>query len=136
MAVEPEKAQTGSHERRRDHGKLARIGIKWNLEVFRDAKIPGRVGKQCIGEGNRDRAADGEAIQPVRQIDCVGRAHDDEREKDEGQPPHIRDDGSLKERQIERARLDFDERVGQENRRDDSRESDLKDQFEPAADAI
>ena len=53
MAVEPEKAQTGSNERRTDHGELARVGIKRDLEVFRDAKIPGRVGKQCISEKRR-----------------------------------------------------------------------------------
>src|SRR6188472_756338 len=41
MAVKPEKTQTGSNQRRTDHGKLARVGIERNLKVFRDAKIPG-----------------------------------------------------------------------------------------------
>ena len=63
-------------------------------------------------EGDGDRAADGEAIQPVREVDCVGGAHDDKSEENEGQPAHVRDDGSLEERQIKRARLNFDERIG------------------------
>ena len=49
---------------------------------------------------------------------------------------HIRDDRHLEERQVERARLHFDQRIGQENRGDDRRERDLKNQFEPAADAV
>ena len=76
-------------------------GIKRDLKVIRDAKIPGRVGEQRIGESDRDRAPDGEAIQPVREIDGVGRADDDEGEKDDGQCAHIQDDGNLEERQVE-----------------------------------
>src|SRR5205085_1872720 len=69
MAIEPEKAQTGSHERRTDYGELSGVGIKRDLKIFRDPKISGGVGKQCIGKGDRDRAADGEAIQPIGEID-------------------------------------------------------------------
>ena len=47
MTVEPEKAQAGADERRADHGQLAGERIKRDLQIFRDAKIPGRVGQQA-----------------------------------------------------------------------------------------
>ena len=50
--------------------------------------------------------------------------------------PMFGDDRSLEERQIKRARLHFDQRVGQKNRRDDGRERELENQFDPAADSI
>ena len=73
MAVEPKKAEPGADERRTDHGKLAREGIKRDLEVLRDPKIPGRVGEQRIGKSDRDRAADRETIESIREIDRVRR---------------------------------------------------------------
>ena len=38
------------------------------------------------------------------------------REEGDGQPAHVRDDRNLEERKIERASLNFDQRVRQENR--------------------
>src|ERR1044071_8998251 len=54
MAIEPEKAETRSHESRTDYGELSSVGIKGDLKIFRDPKISGGVGKQCIGKGDGD----------------------------------------------------------------------------------
>ena len=131
MTVEPEKAQTGSDERGTNHRELAGERIKRDLQIFRDSKISGGVGKQRVGERDRDRAADGETIETVGEIDRIGRADDDDREKDEREPPHVGDDGSLEERQVKRARLHFDQRTGQKNRGDDGREDQLSRPISP-----
>ena len=46
-------------------------------------KLPRRVGEQGVGERDRDRAAGGEAVEAVGEVDRVRRADDDDREKDE-----------------------------------------------------
>ena len=90
MTIEPEKAEAGADERGADDRELAGERIKRDLQIFGDAKISGGVGKQRVGESDRDGATDGEAIEAVGQIDGVGRADDDEREKDEREPAHVR----------------------------------------------
>ena len=97
MTIEPEKAEAGADERGANYGEFAGERIKWDLQIFRDAKISGGVGKQRVGKRDRDRATDGETIETVREIDRVGRADDDEREKDEREPAHVRDDRRLEE---------------------------------------
>jgi hypothetical protein len=71
MAVEPEKPQARAHQGGANDRKLAGVGIKWDLEILRDAKISGRVSEQCVGECDSDRAADGEPIEAVREIHGV-----------------------------------------------------------------
>ena len=96
MAIEPEKAESRADQRRANDRQLAGEGIKWDLEILRDAKISGGVGEQRVGERDRDRAADGETIEAVGEIDGVGRADDDEGEKDEREQAHVRTTGVLK----------------------------------------
>ena len=81
MAVEPKEAETRADERRADDRELAGEGIKWNLQIFGDAKISGRVREQRVGERDRDRATDGETIEAVGEIDGVRRADDDDARK-------------------------------------------------------
>ena len=71
MTVEPEKAEAGADERGANDRELAGEGIKRDLQIFRDAKIAGGVGKQRVGKRDRDRAADGETIETVGEIDGV-----------------------------------------------------------------
>src|SRR5688572_31956970 len=135
MVVEPEKAQARSDQRGANDRQLAGVGIKWDLEILGDAKIPGGVSEQCVGERDRDGATDGEPVETVREINGVRRTGDDEGEKDDREQAHVQDDGDLEERQVKRARLHFDQRIGQEDRGDDARERELGYQFDPAADS-
>ena len=117
MAVEPEKAEPGADQRRADDGQLAGERIERNLEIFGDPEIAAGVGEQRVGERDRDRAADREAVEAVGEIHGVRRAGDDDREEDEGEEAHVRDHRRLEERQVKRARLHFEQRTGEERDR-------------------
>src|SRR5688572_124335 len=134
MAIEPEKTQPSPDERRANDRKLAGVRIEWDLQIFRDTKIPGRVGKQRVGERDRDGATDGKPIQPVGKIHGVGRTGNDESEENYREQTHVQDDRNLEERQVKRARLDFDQRISQEHGGDDARQSELRYQLDPATD--
>ena len=71
MAIEPEKTQAGASECRADHRELAGVRIKRDLEIFGDPEISGGVGKQSIGERDRDGAANRETVEAVGEIDRV-----------------------------------------------------------------
>ena len=86
MAVEPEKAKAAPTSAMQTTVELAGERIERDLKILRDAKIARGVGEQRVGESDRDRAAGGEAVEAVGEIDRVRRADDDEREKDEREP--------------------------------------------------
>src|SRR5205085_1351599 len=136
VAIEPKKTETGSDQGGTNDRQLTGVRIERDLEIFRDAKISAGVTKERIGESAGNRAADGKAVEAVGQVHRVRRPDDDKRKKEEGEPAHVRNDGHLEERHVKRTRLDFDERIREENRADDEREGDLKNQFEPATDAV
>ena len=71
MAIEPKKPQAGPDERGADDRQLAGVGIERDLEIFRDAKISRGVGKQRVSKRDRDRAANGEAVEAVGEIHRV-----------------------------------------------------------------
>ena len=91
MAVEPKKAEAGADQRGADDRELAGERIKRDLEIFRDPEISRRVGEQRVGERDRDRAADREAVEAVGEVHRIRRADDDEREKEEGEDAHVHD---------------------------------------------
>ena len=137
MTIKPEKSETGADERGADDCELGGERIKWDLQIFRDAIIAARISQKGVGKCNGDRAAGGKSIQSVSQIYRVRRAGDHDHEKHNREPgAHIRDDRGFKERHPKRARLHFDQRAIEKHRGDDDRERDLKNKFQPAADAV
>src|SRR4029077_6306373 len=135
IAVKPKKSKAGANQRRADNRQLAGEWIKRNLQVFRDAKISGRIRKQGIGKRYRHGASDSEAVQAVGQIDRVGRSNNNERKKQEGKPSHVRDDRRFEKWQVKRTRLHLEQRTGKKDGGDDDRENDLEKQFKSATDA-
>src|SRR5438552_18495529 len=94
------------------------------------------VRKQSISKCHGDGAPNRQTVEPVGKIDRIRGTNNDEEKKYEGKPAHVRNDRGLDEWHIERTRLHFQQRTGEENDGDNYGKSNLKNQFDPAADAI
>ena len=112
MTIEPKKSETRADQRAANDRELTRKRVKGNTQIFRNPEIPSRVGEKRVCESDRDRAAGGETIEAIGQIHSVGRAHDNEGEKQERKPTHVRDDRRLNERHVKRTRLHFEQWTG------------------------
>src|SRR5207302_3877304 len=99
-------------------------------------EIAARVSEQRIRERDRDGATNRETIESVREIDRVRCARDHNHEKYEREKTHVRDYRILEKRQVQRARLHFDERIRQENAGDDCGDDELHEQLVSPADAF
>src|SRR4029077_5053840 len=49
MTIEPQKSKAGADQRRANYRQFSRERIKWDLQIFRDAKISSCVREQRIG---------------------------------------------------------------------------------------
>src|SRR5438105_6957237 len=136
VTIKPEETKAGTDERGTNHRQLTGEWIKRDLQIFRDLEITGGIRKKSVGEGDCDGATDGETVETVGQIDRIGGTDDYNCKKDEREPPHIGDHGSFEERQIKRARLDLEQRVGEKNHGDHGRQHQLRSQFHPARHAV
>ena len=99
-------------------------------------KFPAGVSEQRVGESNRDRATDRETVEPVREIDRIRRADDDEGEKEKGKDAHVDDHRRLEKGKVKRARLDLDQRIEKKKSGHDSGECELEDELQPSTDSI
>src|SRR4030095_3842560 len=98
--------------------------------------MPSRVRKQSISKRHGDGATDRQPIEPVGEIDGIRGTNNHEEKKYEREPAHVRNGWRLNERHVESARLHFQQRTGEKNSCDNKCESNLKNQFDPAADAV
>src|SRR5262249_28094196 len=97
---------------------------------------PAGVSEQCVGESNRDRATDRETVEPVRKVDRIRCADDDEGEKEKGKEAHVYNHRRLEKGKVKRARLDLDQRIEKKKSGYNSGESELEDDFQPSTDSI
>src|SRR4029077_12018269 len=104
--------------------------------IFGDPKVSGCVRKQSISKGHGDGAPDRETVEPVGKIYGIRGTYNDQQKKYEGEPARVRDDWRFNERYVERTGLHFQQRTGEKNGGHNCGKSDLKNQFDPAADAI
>ena len=84
MGVEPQKSQSCAAHGRTENKQLACAGDVRNEQVLCKHGIAGHVGKHTQCAANQHHGHDGQTIQPVRQVDGVAGANDDQvREDDE-----------------------------------------------------
>src|SRR5204862_4537068 len=83
MRVVPQKAERRAYERAAKHRKLAHFRDVLNVEVRRPAEIAADISQHGQGARGDHRTADGEAVQPISQVDGIGRAHDDNADENE-----------------------------------------------------
>src|SRR6202011_2852396 len=89
-----------------------------------------------VSERDRDGATDGEPVQTVGQVHRVRRSNNHEREKQDGEPSHVRDNRRFEKWNVKGAGLHFQKRTRQKDRRDNESEGDLKKKFDPATYAV
>src|SRR6267154_2823684 len=83
MRVVPKKAERSADERAAKNGKFADARDVLNFEIVRPAVVAADISEHGERAGSDDGAADGEAIEAIREVDSVGRAGDDDRDKDQ-----------------------------------------------------
>src|SRR5579862_2442107 len=76
MRVVPKEAESGAHHGAAENGELADVGDALNFKIFGEARVAGNVSEDGESTGGNERAADGQAVEAVREIDGVGRADD------------------------------------------------------------
>src|SRR6202011_5406023 len=89
-----------------------------------------------VSERDRDGATDGEPVQTVGQVHRVRRSNNHEREKQDGEPSHVRDNRRFEKWNVKGAGLHFQKRTRQKDCRDNQSEGDLKKKFHPATYAV
>ena len=96
MGVIPEEADGSADHRSAEDGDLADHGHTLQLEVVGKDDVAADIGEHGERAGGDDGAADGEPVQAVRQVDGVAgtheHKHDEDDERDEREPVHMRDD--------------------------------------------
>src|SRR5947207_14424873 len=83
MRVVPKKAERSADERAAKNGKFADARDVLNFQIVRPAVVAADVSEHGQRACSDDSAADGEAVETVGEIDGVGRARDDDRDKDQ-----------------------------------------------------
>src|SRR5260370_35256803 len=73
MRVVPKKAQRRADKGTAEHRQLANLGDVLNVQEGGPAEVAAHVGQYRQGARGDNRAADGEAVQPVREAHGVGR---------------------------------------------------------------
>src|SRR5260370_42276809 len=88
MRVVPKKTQRRADKRTAEHRQLANLGDGLNVQVGGPAEVAAHVGHYRRGARGYNRAADGEAVQPGREVHGVPRADNYKaHEKEEGNKP-------------------------------------------------
>src|SRR6267143_1084726 len=94
MRVVPEKAERRANERTAEHRQLADLRDVLNVEVGRPAVVATDVWQHGEGACSDDRTADGKTVQPVGEVDGVGRAYDhnanENQKRNKSQRPEMR----------------------------------------------
>ena len=74
VAVEPQEAQTGAHDRSAKHGDLAHALDVGDRQVIGDQCVTHRVGQHGEGGPDDQQGADGQAVEPVGEVDRIRRS--------------------------------------------------------------
>src|SRR2546430_13368086 len=83
MRVVPKKAERSADERAAKNGKFADARDVLNFEIVRPAVVAADVSEHGERAGSNDGAADGQAVETVGEIDGIGRAGNDDCDKDQ-----------------------------------------------------
>ena len=90
--VEPEEADAGADQRAADHHDLAGVGDVVDEQIVRIDEIAGEIGDEPERRRGDHHRHDGEAVEPVGQIDRIAEGDDDERAEQQETPAEIDDD--------------------------------------------
>ena len=91
--VEPQEPQGRAHHRGAEDGELAGAGDVIDLEVVGEDQIADEIGDEREAAGGDHRRHDGEPIEPIGQVDGVGRAGHHQRRDRHEEHAEIDDDG-------------------------------------------
>src|SRR5256885_11663239 len=83
MRVGPKKAERSADERAAKNGKFTDARDVLNFEIVRPAVVAADISEHGERACSNDGAADGEAVETVGEIDGVGRAGNDDCDKDQ-----------------------------------------------------
>ena len=101
--VEPEEAQARADHRAAEHRQLAGAGDVVDLQIVGEHDVAGEIGDQAEGRRRDHHRHDGEAVEPVGEVDRIAGADDDEGAEDHEEPAEI-DHQFLEERKRQRGR--------------------------------
>ena len=92
MRVVPKEAETGAGHGTAEDGQLRRARIARQLQVLGELRVAAGIGQHGERAGGNYHEADGQAVQPVRQVDRVGAEdHHQCHENAKGRrPQHVR----------------------------------------------
>jgi len=136
IGIPPQEPEARPQECTAEDGQLAGINDIRNLKVAGRFEISCKIHEHRISRSHGGRAARRQPVEPVGEVHRIRSADDDEKIKDEREPPHAKDNRILEERDIELLRDFGDFWVAQEKPCEDAGKNALQAEFQPAANAV
>ena len=89
MAIEPQKANRGTDQRKDHRRDFAGIRIVLYVEITRGFGVAGDIAEYPVGQSGAHRAPACQPVQPIGEIHRIGTADDHGPEKNHRQPSHV-----------------------------------------------